>query len=633
MRQHSIPALVQIPDPANLAEVVSRRAADQPQQVALRRSTSTGTWQDITASEFRDEVTALAKGLIAAGIAAGDRVGLMSRTRYEWTVLDYAIWTAGAVSVPVYETSSADQVEWIMSDSGAKAIFLETAAHEAIVAGLRDRLSTLEHVWRIEASPVSGQEPGQRRGQGRGQGRGQAAGDAGDKAPGLDVLAADGASVSDDVVSERASAASAADLATIIYTSGTTGRPKGCELTHRNLLSEVRNAIAAASEIFSAGGSTLLFLPLAHVLARVIQVGCIEGGITLGHSPDVTNLLPELDSFRPTFLLAVPRVFEKVYNGAEQKAESEGKRAIFRRAVRTAIAYSRALDSQAQGGRGPGAGLRVTHGVFDRLVYTKLRAAVGGQVQYAVSGGSALGERLGHFFRGAGITILEGYGLTETTAAATVNLPSSNKIGTVGLPIPGNALKIADDGEVLIKGPTVFGGYRGNSEGTAEALTDDGWMRTGDLGELDDEGYLRITGRQKEIIVTAGGKNVAPAPLEDRVRAHFLVSQSMVVGDGKPYPAALVTIDEEAFPAWKEKRSKPAGATAAELRDDPDLVAEIQAAVDDANTTVSRAESIRRFRIVDGDFTQENGQLTPSLKVRRNVVAKDRAADIEALYA
>ena len=349
MRQHSIPALVQIPDSANLAEVVSRRAADQPQQVALRRSTSAGTWQDVTASEFRDEVTALAKGLIAAGIAVGDRVGLMSRTRYEWTVLDYAIWTAGAVTVPVYETSSADQVEWIMSDSGAKAIFVETAAHESIVAGLRDRLSTLEHVWRIEASPISGQEPGQR----RGPGPGQAAGDAGDKAPGLDVLAADGASVADDVVSERASAASAADLATIIYTSGTTGRPKGCELTHRNLLSEVRNASAAAPEIFSAGGSTLLFLPLAHVLARVIQVGCIEDGIILGHSPDVTNLLPDLGSFRPTFLLAVPRVFEKVYNGAEQKAESEGKGAIFRRAARTAIAYSRALDSQAQGGRGP----------------------------------------------------------------------------------------------------------------------------------------------------------------------------------------------------------------------------------------------------------------------------------------
>ena len=620
MRQHSIPALVQIPDSANVAEVVFKRAATDPQQVALRRDAGGGTWQDVTAAGFRDEVTALAKGLIAAGIAAGDRVGLMSRTRYEWTLLDYAIWTAGAVTVPVYETSSAEQVEWIMSDSGAKAVFVETTAHEAIVSGQRDRLSTLEHVWRIE-------------------GAGQAAtggtgGDAADKAPGLDSLVADGAAVSDETVTGRAAAAGAAGLATIIYTSGTTGRPKGCELTHRNLLSEVRNASAAAPEIFGVtGGSTLLFLPLAHVLARVIQLGCLEDGIILGHSPDVSNLLPDLGSFRPTFLLAVPRVFEKVYNGAELKADSEGKGAIFRRAARTAIAYSQALDSQAAGGRGPALGLRLAHGVFDRLVYTKLRAAVGGRVQYAVSGGSALGERLGHFFRGVGITILEGYGLTETTAAATVNLPRSNKIGTVGLPVPGDAVAIADDGEVLIKGPTVFTNYWGDSAGTSEALTGDGWFRTGDIGELDDEGYLRITGRKKEIIVTAGGKNVAPAPLEDRIRAHALVSQAMVVGDGKPYVAALVTIDEEAFPAWKERHGKAAGATAAELRDDPDLVAGIQAAIDDANTTVSRAESIRRFRIVDGDFTQQNSQLTPSLKVRRNVVAKDRSDDIEALYS
>ncbi len=624
MRQHTVPALVQIPDSANVADVVFKRAAADPQQVALRRDAGGGSWQDVTAAGFRDEVTALAKGLIAAGIAAGDRVSLMSRTRYEWTLLDYAIWTAGAVCVPIYETSSAEQVEWIISDSGAKAIVVETTAHEAIVSGLRDRLSTLEHVWRIE---TAGQAAAGRTG-------GAAGGDTADKAPGLDTLAADGAAVSDETVTGRAAAAGAAGLATIIYTSGTTGRPKGCELTHRNLLSEVRNASAAAPEIFGvAGGSTLLFLPLAHVLARVIQLGCLEDGIILGHSPDVTNLLPDLGSFRPTFLLAVPRVFEKVYNGAELKADSEGKGAIFRRAARTAIAYSQALDSQAAGGRGPAPGLRLAHGVFDRLVYAKLRAAVGGRVQYAVSGGSALGERLGHFFRGAGITILEGYGLTETTAAATVNRPRSNKIGTVGLPVPGDAAAIADDGEVLVKGPTVFTSYWGDSAGTSEALTDDGWFRTGDIGELDDEGYLRITGRKKEIIITAGGKNVAPAPLEDRIRAHALVSQAMVVGDGKPYVAALVTIDEEAFPAWKERHGKAAGATAAELRDDPDLVAGIQAAIDDANTTVSRAESIRRFRIVDGDFTQENSQLTPSLKVRRNVVAKDRSDDIEALYA
>ena len=618
MRQHSIPALVQVPGSANLADVVSRRAAAEPHQVALRRPSGSGTWQDVTAAGFRDEVTALAKGMIAAGIAAGDRVGLMAGTRYEWTLIDYAIWTAGAVSVPVYETSSAEQVEWIMSDSGAKAIFVESAAHEAIVSGLRDRLTALEHVWCIEAAPATGQRTS----------------DTAGKAPGLDALAADGGSVGDAEVAGRAAAAAAAHLATIIYTSGTTGRPKGCELTHHNMLAEVRNAIAAAPEIFSvAGASTLLFLPLAHVLARVIQVGCLEGGIILGHSPDVTDLLPDLGSFRPTFLLAVPRVFEKVYNGAELKAETDGKGAIFQRAARTAIAYSQALDSRAAGGRGPGLGLRVAHGVFDRLVYTKLRAAVGGQVHYALSGGSALGERLGHFFRGVGITILEGYGLTETTAAATVNRPASYKIGTVGLPIPGDALKIAEDGEVLIKGPTVFAGYRGNRTATAEAFTDDGWLRSGDVGTLDDEGFLRITGRKKEIIVTAAGKNVAPAPLEDRIRSHALVSQAMVVGDGKSYVAALVTIDEEAFPGWKARHGKPAGATAADLRSDPDLVAEIQAAVDDANSTVSRAESIRRFRIVDGDFTQQNSQLTPSLKVRRAVVATDRSGDIEALYA
>ncbi|HEY1674001.1 MAG TPA: long-chain fatty acid--CoA ligase [Streptosporangiaceae bacterium] len=615
MRQHSIPALVEISGSDNLARIVPRRAADNPRQVALRRKDGgqdSGTWRDVTIGEFRDDVTTLAKGLIAAGIGTGDRVALMSRTRYEWTALDFAIWTAGAVCVPVYETSSAEQVEWIMSNSGAKAIFVESAAHEEIVSGLRDRLTTVEHVWRIE----------------------DAQGPAEGKAPGLETLRTEGGSVGDETVTERAGAAGADDLATIIYTSGTTGRPKGCELTHRNLLAEVRNASAAAPEIFSAsGGSTLLFLPLAHVLARVIEVGCIDDGIVLGHSPDVTNLLPDLGSFRPTFLLAVPRVFEKVYNGAEQKADADGKGAIFQRAAQTAIAYSQALDDRARGGRGPGFGLRTTHAVFDRLVYGKLRAAVGGRVQFAVSGGSALGERLGHFFRGVGITILEGYGLTETTAAATVNRPSSNKVGTVGQVVPGNAIKVADDGEVLVKGPTVFVSYWGNAEATAATLTDDGWLQTGDIGEVDDEGFLRITGRKKEIIVTAGGKNVAPAPLEDRIRAHPLVSQVMVVGDGRRYVSALVTIDEEAFPAWKEKHGKPASATVADLRDNNDLIAEIQAAVDDANASVSRAESIRKFRIVEGDFTQENGQLTPSLKVRRNVVARDRAADIEALYA
>ncbi|HLI36659.1 MAG TPA: long-chain fatty acid--CoA ligase [Streptosporangiaceae bacterium] len=622
MRQHSIPALAEIPASANLAEVVFKRAAERPRDVILRRKAVHGpggaaAWQDVTAGGFHDEVTALARGLIASGVGVGDRVALMSRTRYEWTVLDYAIWAAGAVSVPIYETSSAEQVEWILTDSGATAVIVETAAEEEIVAGLRDRVPAVGNVWRIEA-PGPG-EPG-------------ASGSPG--AAGLEALTASGASISGEVVKQRASAATASDLATIIYTSGTTGRPKGCMITHGNMLADVRNVASDAPEIFAMpGGSTLLFLPLAHVLARIIEVGCLESGIVLGHTPDIKNLLPDLATFRPTFLLAVPRVFEKVYNSAEQKAEAEGKGAIFRRAAGTAIRYSRALDSQAAGGRGPSAGLRVAHALFDRLVYAKLRAAIGGQVRYAVSGGAALGERLGHFFRGIGITILEGYGLTETTAAATVNRPSRNKIGTVGLPLPGVTVGIADDGEILMKGPNVFPGYWQADTATAEMFTDDGWLRTGDIGELDDDGFLRVTGRKKEIIVTAGGKNVAPAVLEDRLRAHWLVSQCMVVGDGKPYVAALVTLDEESLPQWKDKHGKPASATASDLRDDPDLLAEIQSAVDEANQAVSRAESIRRFRVLGTDFTQEGGQLTPSLKVRRNVVAKEFASDIEALYS
>jgi long-chain acyl-CoA synthetase len=430
-------------------------------------------------------------------------------------------------------------------------------------------------------------------------------------------------------IDKRRTSPGAADLATIIYTSGTTGKPKGCELTHANLLSDVRNAVAGSlSDIFElSGGSTLLFIPLAHVFSRIIQIGCLESGTVLGHTSTSADLLADLGAFKPTFILAVPRVFEKVYNGAEQKATAEGKGRIFRAAAGTAIAYSRSLDSG-----GAGAVLRLKHALFDRLVYTKLRAAVGGQVRFAVSGGAALGERLGHFFRGVGITILEGYGMTETTAAATVNRPDRNKIGTVGMPLPGVAVKIADDGEILIKGPNVFTGYWHNDRATAEMM-DGAWIRTGDLGSLDHEGFLRVTGRKKEIIVTAGGKNVAPAVLEDRIRAHPLVSQAMVVGDARPYVACLITLDEEAVEHWKKQHGKRESATIADLASDPDLNAEIQDAVHEANKAVSRAESVRRFRVLRTDFTEEAGQLTPSMKVRRNVVAEDFAADIEALYA
>jgi long-chain acyl-CoA synthetase len=610
--EYSIPALAEIPATANLAKAVFRRAAEQPQAVMLRRpgpAGLSGEWTDVTARQFRDEVTALAKGLIAAGIEAGDRVALMSHTRYEWTLIDYAIWTAGAIVVPVYETSSAEQAEWILSDSGARACFVETAAFEQVIDGFRDRVPALEHLWQIEPGASAPEVP----------------------LSSLASLTEAGAAVEDQAVSARAGAAKASDLATVIYTSGTTGRPKGCELTHQNLLAAVRNAFLGPLVAFTGpeDAGTLLFLPLAHVFARIIEVGCIEAGVVLGHCGDINALLPALAAFRPTFILAVPRVFEKVYNSAEQRAVSEKRGAIFGRAARTAIAYSEAFDSPG----GPGFALRAQHAVFDRLVYAKLRAALGGRAGYAVSGGAALTERLCHFFRGAGVTVLQGYGLTETTAAATVNRPDRNKIGTVGQPLPGVGIKIAEDGEILIRGGIVFPGYWQNDEATKETFAEDGWFRSGDLGALDDEGFLTVTGRKKEIIVTAGGKNVAPAVLEDRLRSHALISQAMVVGDGRPYIGALITLDPEALEAWKARHAKPADATVASLRDDPDLLADVQAAVDDANQAVSRAESIRRFRILDSDFTIESGQLSAKLGIRRSVLAKDFAADIDALYA
>ena len=613
MQEYSTPAVVEIAPSASLTDVVFERADREPQAVIMRRQAGGGgaPWRDVTAAQFRGEVTALAKGLIAAGIGAGDRVALLSRTRYEWTLADYAILAIGAVTVPIYETSSAEQVEWILSDSGARALIAETPAHTEAIAEVLGRLPAVEQIWLIEGG-----------------------GGGAEVAKPLYSLTVDGATVSDDALAERRSAHTAADLATIIYTSGTTGRPKGCQLTHANMLADVRNAIGALPEIFTMSGrSALLFLPLAHSFARIIQVGCLESGTVLGHTPDAANLVADLRSFQPSFILAVPRVFEKVYSGAElQASASPLKTRIFAAAARTAIAWSKTLG--AEGRAVPGRqslGLRAAHALYDRLVYTKLRAATGGRVQYAVSGGAALGERLGHFFRGVGITVLEGYGLTETSPVVSANLPSHNKIGTVGLPVPGVTVRIADDGEILVSGPNVFLGYWHNEAATAEMIDADGWLHTGDLGELDD-GHLRVTGRKKDIIVTAGGKNVAPAVLEDRLRAHPLVSQCMVVGDGRPYVACLVTLDEEALEPWKARHPQLASATLAELVNNRELIAEIQTAVDDANKAVSRAESIRRFRILPVDFTEQDGYLTPSLKVRRGVVAKDFATDIDALY-
>jgi long-chain acyl-CoA synthetase len=630
MREYSTPAAVDIPPSARLTDVVFERAARGPGAVVMRRKGAAGGggWQDVTARQFADDVTALAKGLIAAGIAPDDRVALMSRTRYEWTVADYAIWCAGATTVPIYETSSAEQVEWILADSGARALIVETPAHLQTAAESLAAAPHVTRVWQIESPESQG---------------GQGGDSAGLAVPGhpvpvepLTVLAAAGTGIGDDEVDQRRQSRRAADLATIIYTSGTTGRPKGCELTHGNLLADVRNVMHGwLPAIFETpGASTLLFLPLAHSFARIIQVGCVESGVVLGHTPSVATLLPDLASFRPTFILAVPRVFEKVYNGAEQRASaSPVKSRIFRAAARTAIAWSQASGTGAASpSGGPGAPLRLQHALFDRLVYAKLRGAVGGRVSYAVSGGAPLGERLGHFFRGAGITVLEGYGLTESSAAATVNRPDHMKIGTVGQPLPGVSVKIADDGEIFLAGPTIFGGYWRNEAATAEAMAD-GWLRTGDTGELDDAGFLRVTGRKKELIVTAGGKNVAPAVLEDRIRAHPLVSQVLVVGDGRPYVASLITLDEESAEIWKAKFPRLRGATTAELIEAPELLAELQGAVDEANKAVSRAEAVRRFRVLPGDFTEQGGHLTPSLKVRRNVIMKDFASEIEALYA
>ncbi|MFG1837797.1 AMP-dependent synthetase/ligase [Micromonospora sp. NPDC049175] len=602
MREFSVPPIVTVGDAANLTDPVWDNAEVAPDAVQFARPTpgATGTvttWAEVTCRQFRDEVAAVARGLIAAGIEPGARVGLMSRTRYEWTLLDYAIWTVGAVTVPIYETSSAEQAAWIIEDSNAVAVVVETDAHAALIAGIRHRLPELDHVWQIDLG-------------------------------GVDQLVSSGATVELAEVERRRKAVGADDLATIIYTSGTTGRPKGCVLTHRNMYADIANAVPVLPNLFHAGASTLLFLPLAHAFARLIQIGVVQARATMAHCADTKNLVAELQAFRPTFVLSVPRVFEKVYNAAKQKAEADGKGGIFARAEQVAIAYSEALETPG----GPGLALRAQHVVFDRLVYGKLRAALGGRCRDAISGGAPLGARLGHFFRGIGVTVLEGYGLTETSPAAAANLPTGTRIGTVGRPLPGVTVRIEDDGEILISGELVFQGYWHNEAATAETLSTDGWFRTGDLGQLDADGYLSITGRKKELIVTASGKNVAPAVLEDLVRAHPLISQCVVIGDRKPFIAALVTVDEEALPAWLEGAGLAADTPVEQLREHEALRREIQTAIDTANQAVSKAEAIKMFRVLPHDFTEATGELTPSLKVKRQVVHKTYAADIADIY-
>jgi long-chain acyl-CoA synthetase len=597
VRELTIPS-AGVPEQNSAAQYVFDNARTRPQHAALRVR-SGDTWQDVSSQAFADQVLAVAQGLLVTGVQPGERVALMSKTRFEWTLFDFAILSIGAVVVPIYETSSAEQVEWILADSEACALIIETATHAHILAEVRDRTPKLRHVWQIEQDAVG-------------------------------ELTATGAGAHPEQVHERLRATTHADLASLIYTSGTTGRPKGCELTHGNFLSEVSEISDGLRQLFNENTSTLLFLPIAHVFGRAIQMGAIATGCTLGHTADIKNLIADLGRFQPTFVLSVPRVFEKVYNTAKQKAHADGKGPIFDRAEAVAIRYSQALDE-----RGPGLALKAQHALFDKLVYSKLRAALGGRCTAAISGGAPLGARLGHFFRGIGVTIYEGYGLTETTAGACLNMEDKIKVGTVGRPIPGMSVSIADDGEVLLAGPIVFDGYWHNPDATGEALSDTGgkrWFHTGDLGEIDNDGFVKITGRKKEIIVTAAGKNVAPAVLEDRVRAHWLVSQCLVVGDQQPFIAALITIDPEALPAWAEKTGK-SGLSMAELVDDDELVAEVQHAVDSANKAVSKAEAIKKFTILPSDWTEATGQLTPSLKLKRNVVLKECSAEIAGLYS
>jgi long-chain acyl-CoA synthetase len=598
MDEFSVPPNYAASPQENLTDDIFDHAEHWPEHTGFSRRV-VDAWVPVTYRETAEQVTRLAAGLIASGIEVGDRIALFSRTRFEWMVCDFAIWTAGGVTVPVYETSSAEQVEWIISNSGAVAAFIETEDLTKTVTQLRGSLPELREVWVIDS-------------------------------PDMDRLVAAGQQVATETVMKCRRGVTSDMLATIIYTSGTTGRPKGCSITHANLLAEIRNVCTAhgvQEHVFNEQTRTLHFLPLAHILARSIQLGAVHNRVHLAHTGDMKNVVPQLVEFRPTSVLSVPRVFERVYNTAKHQAETGGKGRIFDLADATAMEYSQSQDTG-----GPGPLLRVRHAIFDRLVYAKLRAALGGDVRWSVSGGAPLGARLGHFFRGIGINVLEGYGLTETCAGVTLNLPDRQRIGSVGRPIPGCTIHIADDGEVLIKGGNVFSGYWRNQEATREVFDQDGWFHSGDLGQLDEDGYLTITGRKKDILITSSGKNVAPMVLEDRLRAHWLVSQCVVVGDQRPFIGALVTIDADAFEPWKVAAGKPENSTIADLHQDPDLLAALQAAVDDANKAVSAAEAIKKIRVLTVDFTEESGELTPTLKVKRHVVMTTFGDDVEELY-
>ncbi len=594
-RDVEYPTEVDLPITDTLATLAGTNAERFPNRAIYAVRTG-NNWQDVTAAQFNDQVRAAAKGLVSRGVEAGRPVAILSPTRYEWTVLDFAIWSIGAFAVPIYDSSSAEQIAWIVRDSRAVAVITDS---DATAARVREAVSEPPPLWVMDAGL-------------------------------LGSLAAEGSTVSDDVLATRATIARPEDPATIVYTSGTTGRPKGCVITHSNLLFVVRTLVATTGPVVQQPGArTVLFLPLAQVLGRGAQVYCALGGMQVAHCPNPKLLVGDMTTIRPTFLVGVPRIFEKIFNASQQKAHaaSSTKGRIFERAAKVAIEYGRATHDS-----GPSPWLKVQHALFDRLVYSKIRTAMGGNLRYAITGGASLGERLGFFFAGMGLTVMEGYGLTETTASGTFNRAENPRIGSVGQPMPGTAVRIADDGEIWLRGPHVMAGYHNNPTATDDAITADGWFQTGDLGDVDADGFLHITGRKKEIIGTAGGKNVAPAVLEDRMQAHNLIGPTMVVGDGQPFIAAIITLDPDALAAWATSHGK-ASTSVTDLHDDPDLVAEIQAAVDDANAAVSRAESIRTWRLLDAEFTEETGYLTPTQKLKRSVVAKDYREEIAGIYA
>ncbi|WP_405775163.1 AMP-dependent synthetase/ligase [Streptomyces sp. NBC_00859] len=605
MREFTVPPIVTAPQVGGLADVVFDHAEDDPHRPALGRKKD-GRWYDMSSSEFRDQVMALAKGLLADGVRFGDRVAIMCRTRYEWTLFDFALWAVGAQPVPVYPTSSAEQVFWMLHDSEVTACMVEQEDHAMTIGSVIDRLPSLRRLWQLDAGA-------------------------------LEWLLEAGADIEDEVVHRHRRAVTPESVATVIYTSGTTGRPKGCVITHANLMYEADTMVARWAPVFhskrSEPSSTLLFLPLAHVFGRMVEVAAVRGRVKLGHQPELAAraLLPDLAAFRPTFILAVPYIFEKVFNAARRKAESEGKAGPFDKAVEVAVRHAEAMEHKAFGlGPGPSAALRMQHQFFEKVVYAKVREAMGGRVRHAMSGGSGMDRRLGLFYEGAGVSIYEGYGLTESTAAATANPPERTRYGTVGRPIPGATVYIADDGEVWVRGQNVFGGYL-NSPKATDGVLHEGWLSTGDLGALDDDGYLTITGRKKEILVTSGGKSVSPTGLEERVRGHPLVAQCLVVGNDRPYIAALVTLDQEAVAHWLAIHGKPPMSPAALVRD-PDLETEVRRSVVAANTLVSQAESIRTFRILAHQFSEEHGLLTPSLKLKRKAIETAYSEEVEALY-